>query len=107
MKKILILIGFLYSINSFSQSTVLLRGDTIKVYKQGGDAVLKVEGHLMLKDYRQGNSNDSVLTWDATTKKVRMMNRAGFGGSTLTQYYVGVGDASNLLSGSANLQFQS
>jgi hypothetical protein len=26
---------------------------------------------------------------------------------TLTQYYVGVGDASNLLSGSANLQFQS
>jgi hypothetical protein len=109
MKKILILIGFLYSINSFSQSTVLLRGDTIKVYKQGGDAVLKVEGHLMLKDYRQGNSNDSVLTWDATTKKVRMMDRAGFGGSTptLTQYYVGVGDAGNLLSGSANLQFQS
>jgi len=81
MKKILILIGFLYSINSFSQSTVLLRGDTIKVYKQGGDAVLKVEGHLMLKDYRQGNSNDSVLTWDATTKKVRMMDRSSFGSS--------------------------
>jgi len=85
MKKILILIVFLYSLNSFSQSTVLLRGDTIKVYKQGGDAVLKVEGHLMLKDFRQGNSNDSVLTWDATTKKVRMMDRNSFaGGSTPT-----------------------
>ena len=82
MKKILILIGFLYSLNSFSQSTVPLRGDTIRVYKQGGDAVLKVEGHLMLKDYRQGNSNDSVLTWDPVSKKVRMMDRNSFGGGS-------------------------
>jgi len=85
MKRILFFIAILFSLNAFSQSTVLLRGDTIKVYKQGGDAVLKVEGHLMLKDYRQGNSNDSVLTWDATTKKVRMMDRNSFaGGSTPT-----------------------
>jgi len=81
MKKILILIGFLYSINSFSQSTVLLRGDTTKVYKQGGEAILKVEGQLILNNYKQGNSNDSVLTWDATTKKVRMMDRSSFGSS--------------------------
>ena len=86
MKKILILIGFLYSINSFSQSTVLLRGDTIKVYKQGGDAVLKVEGHLMLKDYRQGNSNDSILTWDPVTKKVRMMDMNSLSGGGINIY---------------------
>lgn len=80
MKKILFFVLILISFKGFSQSTVLLRGDTIKVYKQGDTATLKVEGEVMITHYKLGSANDSILRWDPVTKKVRMSDASGIGG---------------------------
>jgi hypothetical protein len=81
MKKILIFLLTFICLKSFSQSTVLLRGDTIRVYKQGGTAVLKVDSIIMLTKYRAGASTDSVITWNPTTKLFTMRDAATFGSS--------------------------
>jgi hypothetical protein len=48
MKKILIFLLTFICLKSFSQSTVLLRGDTIRVYKQGDSAYMKVDSFLFV-----------------------------------------------------------
>ncbi len=81
MKKILLLSIFLaICIFSFSQSTVLLRGDTIRVYKQGGTATLKVDSIIMVTKYRAGAATDSVVTWDPVGKTLRMRDGTSIGG---------------------------
>ena len=84
MKKILLLSIFsAICIFSFSQSTVLLRGDTIRVYKQGGTATLKVDSIIMLTKYRAGASTDSIVTWDAVSRTLKMRDGSSFGGGSV------------------------
>ena len=109
MKKILLLSIFsAICIFSFSQSTVLLRGDTIKVYKQGGSATLRVDSILMLTKMRAGASTDSILTWDAASKTVKMRNASGFSGTiggSILDNQVAVGSALNTIEGTNSLTF--
>jgi hypothetical protein len=78
MKKILIFLLTFICLKSFSQSTVLLRGDTIRVYKQGDSSYLKVDSFLFVtknvvigKNYLPLKTSVSLYLSD-TTKAIRL-----------------------------------
>jgi hypothetical protein len=110
-----------YSNDSTIWSTTNRRGvisiyqDSLHIYSD--DAAIELShaegitlepplGVLTIDSLTSGAITDSVMVWNKLTGRTGYRNASSFGGTpSLTQYYVGVGNSSNQLSGSSNLQF--